>query len=67
MSLFRLGGGPAGFSAALTLSRTLRKVVLFDSGVYRNANVKYMHNVSNFDGTSPTDYRNGMREELRKR
>ncbi|PVF99701.1 FAD/NAD(P)-binding domain-containing protein [Serendipita vermifera] len=59
-----IGGGPAGLSAALTLSRTKRTVAVFDSGVYRNAKAPYMHTVPRFDHTSPLEYRKGMLDEL---
>ena len=31
-----IGGGPAGLQATLTLARVHRKVLMVDSGTYRN-------------------------------
>lgn len=31
-----IGGGPAGLATALSLARSRRQVILFDSGKYRN-------------------------------
>jgi choline dehydrogenase-like flavoprotein len=61
------GGGPAGLSAALTLSRTRRTVALFDSGVYRNAVSPVMNTVPRFDGTDPQKYRQGVLEDIKRR
>ncbi len=35
-----IGGGPAGLQAGLTLGRMHRRVLLLDSGEYRNATVE---------------------------
>jgi thioredoxin reductase len=40
-----VGGGPAGLNAAVVLGRCRRKVLLFDSGTYRN---QYSHGVHNY-------------------
>lgn len=40
-----IGGGPSGLSAASGLSRVLRRVILFDSGQYRNKATRHMHDV----------------------
>lgn len=45
-----VGGGPAGLSALSGLSRVLRKAVIFDSGEYRNAPTRNMHDVIGNDG-----------------
>lgn len=59
-----IGGGPAGLQAALTLGRIHRDTVLFDDGVYRNANVAHMHNVLTDDGTPPSEFRATARDQL---
>lgn len=46
-----VGGGPAGLSTLSGLSRVLRKAVIFDSGEYRNAPTRNMHDVIGNDGT----------------
>lgn len=47
-----VGGGPAGLSAASGLARVRRNVLLIDSGEYRNAQTRHMHDVIGFDGES---------------
>jgi thioredoxin reductase len=59
-----IGGGPAGLSAALMLGRTRRRVLLLDSGEYRNARAGEMHNVATHDGRSPAEYRRLARQDL---
>lgn len=45
-----VGGGPAGLSALSGLARVRRNVLLIDSGEYRNAPTRHMHDVLGFDG-----------------
>lgn len=45
-----VGGGPAGLSALSGLARVRRKVLLIDSGEYRNGVTRHMHDVIGFDG-----------------
>lgn len=59
-----IGGGPAGLSTALSLSRLRLTAVLFDSGLYRNAATDYIHNISTWDHQDPTTYRPVARAEL---
>lgn len=61
-----VGGGPAGLSAALVLGRCRRRVVLLDSGEYRNAAAHAMHGFLSRDGTSPAELRRIAREQLRQ-
>jgi choline dehydrogenase-like flavoprotein len=48
-----VGGGPAGLSAVSGLARVRRKVLLIDSGEYRNGVTRHMHDVIGFDGKLP--------------
>ncbi|WP_157509555.1 NAD(P)/FAD-dependent oxidoreductase [Glaciibacter superstes] len=48
-----VGGGPAGLSAALSLGRARRRVVVIDDGHPRNATASHMHGVLGHDGLSP--------------
>ncbi|ANJ28714.1 NAD(P)/FAD-dependent oxidoreductase [Agromyces aureus] len=48
-----VGGGPAGLSAALSLGRARRRVVVIDSGEPRNRTAAHMHGVLGHDGLSP--------------
>src|SRR5919106_3806043 len=49
-----LGGGPAGLQAALVLSRTRKKIVVFDDPEPpRNAASHGVHNFIGFDGLLP--------------
>ncbi|MGH3516689.1 MAG: NAD(P)/FAD-dependent oxidoreductase, partial [Haloechinothrix sp.] len=50
-----IGGGSAGLSAAVTLARTLRSVVVVDAGDPRNAPAAGAHNVLGRDGVSPLE------------
>ncbi|KAA8647917.1 hypothetical protein EYZ11_012156 [Aspergillus tanneri] len=59
-----VGGGPSGLSAASGLSRVLRSVALFDSGVYRNGPTRNMHDVIGSDGAVPSEFRNNARKGI---
>lgn len=59
-----VGGGPAGLQAALTAARMGRRVVVLDSGAYRNRTVRHMHNVVTHDGRDPADFRAAARADL---
>jgi thioredoxin reductase len=59
-----VGGGPAGLQATLTLARVHRRVVMVDSGHYRNEPAGQMHNVVTHDGTPPAEFRAAARKEL---
>jgi thioredoxin reductase (NADPH) len=50
-----VGGGAAGLSAAVTLARSLRDVVVVDGGEPRNAPAAGAHNVLGREGTSPLE------------
>lgn len=52
-----IGGGPAGLSAALSLSRVRLTAVVFDSGVYCNALTDHMHNMFTWDHQDHRAYR----------
>lgn len=45
-----IGGGPAGLSATSGLARVRRNVLMLDSGDYRNAATRHMHDVIGNDG-----------------
>ncbi|PKX94833.1 NAD(P)/FAD-dependent oxidoreductase [Aspergillus novofumigatus IBT 16806] len=59
-----IGGGPSGLSAASGLSRVLRKVILFDSGKYRNNPTRHMHDVIGNDHVVPTAFRAAARKQI---
>ncbi len=61
-----IGGGPAGLNAAVVLGRCRRKVLLFDTGSYRNSYSHGMHNYLTSDGVAPLDFINLCRKELNK-
>lgn len=59
-----VGGGPAGLSAALTLGRARRRVLLCAHGPTRNAPAHAAHGVFTRDGTPPEDLVRIGREQL---
>ncbi|KAK1689431.1 hypothetical protein BDP55DRAFT_725602 [Colletotrichum godetiae] len=59
-----VGGGPSGLSAASALGRVRRNTLLIDSGEYRNAPTRHMHDVLGFDGVTPAWYRYAAREQI---
>jgi thioredoxin reductase len=61
-----VGGGPAGHSAALLLGRCRRRVLVCDSGQYRNAASRALHGFLSRDGIDPTDARRIACEQLRR-
>ena len=48
-----IGGGAAGLSAALVLSRALRKVLVVDAGAPRNAPATHLHGYSPATASHP--------------
>jgi thioredoxin reductase len=59
-----VGGGPAGLSAALTLGRARKRVLLCDAGPRRNAAAVHVHNFVTRDGITPAEFRRIGREQL---
>jgi len=59
-----IGGGPGGLAVAAALARQRHSSRIFDSGEYRNAKAKEMHNVLGWDGANPADYRKKARDDL---
>ena len=59
-----VGGGPAGLSAALVLGRCGRRVLVCDSGRYRNQCSHAMHGYLTRDGLPPEELLRIAREEL---
>lgn len=59
-----IGGGPAGLSAALSLGRSLRSVIVVDAGTPRNAPAAHMHGVLGHDGLSPLQFLERGRVEI---
>ncbi|MBB5790444.1 NAD(P)/FAD-dependent oxidoreductase [Jiangella mangrovi] len=58
-----IGGGAAGLSGALTLSRARRSVLLIDGGEPRNAPAEGVHNYLGREGAAPAElYRTGRAE-----
>jgi thioredoxin reductase len=59
-----VGAGPAGLSAALTLGRARRRVLVLDSGRPRNHAARAMHGVLGHDGLDPAELRARGAEEV---
>lgn len=61
-----IGGSYAGLSAAMSLGRALRKVLIIDSGNPCNKQTPYSHNFITHDGESPEEISSKAREEVMK-
>ena len=59
-----IGGGAAGLSAALVLSRARRSVAVVDSGTPRNAPAAHMQGFLSRDGMAPSQLLAAGREEI---
>jgi thioredoxin reductase len=59
-----IGGGAAGLSAALVLSRARRRVLVVDSGTPRNAPAAHMHGFLSRDGFPPAALLASGRDEV---
>jgi thioredoxin reductase len=59
-----IGGGAAGLSAALVLSRARRSVLVVDAGQPRNAPATHMHGYLSRDGIAPSDFGAAGRREV---
>lgn len=59
-----VGGGAAGLSAAVTLGRAHRSVVVVDAGRPRNAPATHMHGFLSRDGMNPAELLAVGREEV---
>jgi thioredoxin reductase len=60
-----IGGGAAGLSAALVLSRARRRVLVVDSGRPRNAPAAHLHGFLSRDGFAPGELLAAGRREVR--
>ncbi|WP_433726301.1 NAD(P)/FAD-dependent oxidoreductase [Actinoplanes sp. CA-051413] len=60
-----IGGGPAGLSGAVALSRALRSVLVIDAGEPRNAPADGIHNYLTRDDIAPADFRTAGQSEVR--
>lgn len=58
-----VGGGAAGLSAAVTLARSLRDVLVVDAGEPRNAPAEGAHNLLGREGVPPRDLLETGRQE----
>ncbi|WP_224390384.1 NAD(P)/FAD-dependent oxidoreductase [Pseudonocardia sp. ICBG1293] len=61
-----VGGGPAGLNGAMMLARSLRSVVVVDSGLPRNAPADAAHGLFARDGVAPAELLATGREEVRR-
>lgn len=62
--LLIIGGGPAGLSTATFFARVNRPFILYDSGLYRNAQSPVAHTIMGYENVNPAFYRARVREEL---
>jgi thioredoxin reductase len=61
-----VGAGPAGLSAALILGRSLRRVLVCDTGHPRNAASRAMHGYLTRDGIPPAEFLHVSREQMKQ-
>ncbi|KAI1742378.1 hypothetical protein F4680DRAFT_30759 [Xylaria scruposa] len=59
-----VGGGPSGLAALSALGRVRRNALLIDSGEYRNAPTRLVHDVIGFDGVTPAYLRWVARKQV---
>jgi thioredoxin reductase len=59
-----IGGGAAGLSAALVLSRARRRIAVVDAGAPRNAPAAHMHGFLGWDGAPPQTLLQRGRQEV---
>ncbi|KAF5712253.1 thioredoxin reductase [Fusarium globosum] len=59
-----VGGGPSGLGALSSLGRIRRKALMIDSGQYRNAPTRLMHDVAGFDGVTPAYFRWSVMQQI---
>jgi thioredoxin reductase len=61
-----IGGSYAGLSAALTLGRSLRKVLVIDAGQPCNSQTPYAHNFITHDGSKPFEIARLAKDQVLK-
>jgi thioredoxin reductase len=61
-----IGAGPAGLSAALVLGRCMRRVLVIDSGRYRNERSNALHCFLGSDGIAPRELLERSRRQLER-
>ncbi|GGE45960.1 thioredoxin reductase [Pedobacter psychrotolerans] len=61
-----IGGSYAGLSAAMALGRSLRKVLIIDSGLPCNRQTPYSHNFITHDGEKPSEISEKAKAEVLK-
>jgi thioredoxin reductase len=61
-----VGGGPAGLSGALVLGRCVRRVIMCDSGRYRNERSAALHCYMGHDGVAPLQLYSDARRQLER-
>lgn len=60
-----IGGGPAGLSAALTLARARRNILIIDDENPRNKLASHMQNFPSHDGLPPSEFKKKVLEDLK--
>lgn len=59
-----IGGGAAGLSAAIVLTRAQARVLVVDDGMPRNAPAAHMHGILSRDGANPAEFLEVGRREV---
>jgi thioredoxin reductase len=61
-----IGGSYSGLSAAMSLGRALRKVLIIDSGLPCNSQTPYSHNFITHDGKPPKEIADNAKKQVLK-
>jgi thioredoxin reductase len=61
-----IGGSYSGLSAAMSLGRALRKVLIIDSGRPCNSQTTHSHNFVTHDGSAPADIATAARKQVKQ-
>lgn len=59
-----IGGSYAGLSAAMALGRSMRRVLIIDSGLPCNRQTPYSHNFITQDGVRPAEIADKARSQV---
>lgn len=59
-----IGGGPAGLTVALGISRLLHTSIVFSSGYFRNQLATHMHGMPSWEHRDPAEFRQAVKDDI---